>query len=263
MLGPRMKGRQYDTAEYQPKRRVGQKPLDPYCALINETLARVYRERGDPVTIQPHAYHSKDVFPAYSMRQYPISSAAPKWVHTIYFKNGKNAMGRAVRPSFSAMCFTPDGRRLVTGNSEGEFTLWHGTSLASEMRTAGHEDARVNCAIYCENADLLLSSDDKGRVKYWGSNMNNLEIVDVANTGIREVTASPSSAKFAAGSLEGLVRLYDTNTATLVCGVCAQRLLIMRRVHLFVRYVVGIGAIVFSYFKVASRLKLLCELKLH
>eukprot|EP01064_Diplonema_japonicum_P003946 TRINITY_DN12616_c0_g1_i1.p1 TRINITY_DN12616_c0_g1~~TRINITY_DN12616_c0_g1_i1.p1 ORF type:complete len:645 (+),score=106.19 TRINITY_DN12616_c0_g1_i1:85-1935(+) len=212
------RSRQFDYAEYQPKRRIGQKSLDPYSSLIKEYMTRMHKTKNDPSLIQPHSYHSKDVLPAASMQDLPISAATPKWLHTIYCIDPNPSRGeRQKRPLFSSLCWTPEGRRLVTGNSKGEFTLWHGTSLASEMRSMGHEDARVTSMIWSDGADFMISSDDKGQIKYWARNMNCLKSFEATTNGsrVREVTTSPNSAKFAGCSEDGIVRIFDTKTATL------------------------------------------------
>ena len=217
LMNMKMKGRQYDGSEYQPKRKVGQKPIDPFCSLIAEAGERAYRDNHVIPVIPAHPYHSKDMLPGHSTRLNPIMAATPKWVHTIYFKPLKNAAGARIPQFFSSICFTPDGRRFVTANNLGEFTLWHGTSLASEMRTMGHEDAQVSSTVWCEQADFMISSDSKGAVKYWGRNMNNLKSIEAAQNPIRELSASPSASKFACGSTDGLIKLFDTDSARLVC----------------------------------------------
>eukprot|EP01059_Diplonema_ambulator_P005057 TRINITY_DN14787_c0_g5_i1.p1 TRINITY_DN14787_c0_g5~~TRINITY_DN14787_c0_g5_i1.p1 ORF type:complete len:648 (+),score=130.01 TRINITY_DN14787_c0_g5_i1:102-2045(+) len=214
----RQRSKQFDYVEFQPKRRIGQKSLDPYSPLIKEVMTRMHRTKYDSTQVPPHPYHSKDVLPAQSMKDTPISAATPKWVHTIYCIDPNPVRGEGrKRPLFSALCWTPDGRRLITGNSKGEFTLWHGTSLASEMRVQGHEDARVTCMLWSESSDFMISSDDKGQIKYHARNMHFLKAVDVAPNGprVREVTTSPNSSKFAACSEDGIIRVFDTKTATL------------------------------------------------
>ncbi|KAJ9451856.1 Flowering time control protein FY [Diplonema papillatum] len=210
------KAKQYDQAEYQPKRRIGQKSVDPYSCLIKEVQTRMHRGRYDTPVIQPHKYHSKDILPPTAMKESPIASAAPKWLHTIYDPNAASKMGERPRRSyFSSMCWTPEGRRLITGNSRGEFTLWHGTSLASEMRTTGHADSKVTSMVWCEGPDFMISSDDRGQIKYWARNMSFFKEFNATpnSSRIREIATSPSGAKFACCSEDGIVRLWDTKTS--------------------------------------------------
>ena len=209
-------GRQYD---YEPKRRVGQKSLDPYTCLINEVSSRGLRSKYDRVAIQPHDFHSKDMLPSNRLREIPISAVTPKWLHTIYWVDQAQNRGERQRKAcFSALCWTPEGRRLITGNSRGEFTLWHGTGLSSESRQLGHEDAKIASMKWCEQADFMLTADDRGQVCYWARNMNRLKAFDATHNSskIRELSISPTASKFSCCSEDGIIRIHDTKTATKV-----------------------------------------------
>eukprot|EP01062_Namystynia_karyoxenos_P056281 TRINITY_DN47247_c0_g1_i1.p1 TRINITY_DN47247_c0_g1~~TRINITY_DN47247_c0_g1_i1.p1 ORF type:complete len:700 (+),score=208.49 TRINITY_DN47247_c0_g1_i1:98-2101(+) len=209
------RSRQYDFEEYQPKRRIGQKPLNHFCSLINELEQRMTRNKYDFHCVQPHPYHSKDMVPAVSGSA--IESVAPKWVHTVYNidPQSRAAGEKQRRPMFTCLKWTPEGRRLISGNSRGEFTLWHGASLASEMRAQGHEDSRLTSVGWIQQWEYLVSCDDKGKVRYWAPNMNCLKAFDAAREQrIRELSLSPSGAKFAVGSEDGVIRIWDTKTST-------------------------------------------------
>eukprot|EP00755_Sulcionema_specki_P018565 Sspe_Gene.67192::Locus_39673_Transcript_2_2_Confidence_0.667_Length_1534::g.67192::m.67192/K15542/PFS2; polyadenylation factor subunit 2 len=211
------KSRQYDNAEYQPKRRIGQKAIDPFTMVIADIVNRPFRTKYDYLTVQPHEYHSKDVPHCSVYTESPISSVAPKLLHTIYNIEPRQSANepRPKRAMFTSLCWTPEGRRVITGNSKGEFTLWHGTSMASEMRSPGHEDTRVTSMQWNTAADFMVSSDERGQVKYWARNMNCLKSFSVAQkeTRIREITLAPSGAKFVSATEDGKVRLLDMKTA--------------------------------------------------
>ncbi|KAH7955334.1 hypothetical protein HPB52_000369 [Rhipicephalus sanguineus] len=63
--------------------------------------------------------------------------------------------------------WTPEGRRLITGASSGEFTLWNGLTF---------------------NFETILQGDHSGYVKYWQSNMNNVKMFQGHKEAIRGIS---------------------------------------------------------------------------
>mmetsp|Transcript_4868 Transcript_4868/g.10179 ORF Transcript_4868/g.10179 Transcript_4868/m.10179 type:complete len:140 (-) Transcript_4868:1001-1420(-) len=64
------------------------------------------------------------------------------------------------------LSWTPGGRRLLTGNQEGEFTLWDGTNFSFELIMSAH-DKSFRCMAWSHNQNYLLTSDSGGNIKYW------------------------------------------------------------------------------------------------
>lgn len=76
------------------------------------------------------------------------------------------------------MAWTPEGRRLVTGASSGEFTLWNGLTFNFETILQAH-DSPVRSMIWSHNDIWMVTADHAGYVKYWQSNMNNVKMFQV------------------------------------------------------------------------------------
>jgi WD40 repeat protein len=72
--------------------------------------------------------------------------------------------------------WTPDGRRLITGASSGEFTLWNGLTFNFETILQAHNSS-VRTMIWSRNEQWMITGDDKGYVKYWQANMNNVKMI--------------------------------------------------------------------------------------
>jgi len=81
------------------------------------------------------------------------------------------------------MAWTPEGRRLVTGASSGEFTLWNGLTFNFETILQAH-DSPVRSMIWSHNDIWMVTGDHAGYVKYWQSNMNNVKMYQVGCAGI-------------------------------------------------------------------------------
>jgi len=76
------------------------------------------------------------------------------------------------------MAWTPEGRRLVTGASSGEFTLWNGLTFNFETILQAH-DSPVRSMVWSHNDIWMVTGDHAGYVKYWQSNMNNVKMFQV------------------------------------------------------------------------------------
>ncbi len=95
-------------------------------------------------------------------------------VTTRYVKSATNKM----RCPIFCMAWTPEGRRLVTGASSGEFTLWNGLTFNFETILQAH-DSPVRSMVWSHNDIWMVTADHAGYVKYWQSNMNNVKMFQV------------------------------------------------------------------------------------
>lgn len=81
---------------------------------------RDYRDRR---ALQPDVMYYPDMMPPPSYQDNPINCVTTRFV--------KTATNKMRCPIF-CMAWTPEGRRLVTGASSGEFTLWNGLTFNFE-----------------------------------------------------------------------------------------------------------------------------------
>ncbi|KAF1383149.1 hypothetical protein PFLUV_G00128300 [Perca fluviatilis] len=121
----------------------------------------------------------------------------PRWDSGLFVRDGGGG-GR----------WTPEGRRLVTGASSGEFTLWNGLTFNFETILQAH-DSPVRAMTWSHNDMWMLTADHGGYVKYWQSNMNNVKMFQAHKEAIREASFSPTDNKFATCSDDGTVRIWD------------------------------------------------------
>ena len=109
----------------------------------------------------------------------PSSSLTIKYVHTSTNKIKHPVFVVKVPPSrmiSSNNQWTPEGRRLLTGSSSGEFTLWNGMMFNFETILQAHDEG-VRTLKWSDNGDWLLSGDSAGIIKYWQPNMSNVKVL--------------------------------------------------------------------------------------
>ncbi|KAJ3216615.1 hypothetical protein HDU67_009222 [Dinochytrium kinnereticum] len=119
--------------------------------------------------------------------------------------------------------WTPEGRRLITGASSGEFTLWNGLTFNFETILQAHDKA-IRSMVWSHNDTWLISGDDSGVIKYWQSNMNNLQAFAAHKESVRDlssvtppphltVTFSPTDTRFASCSDDGTIKIWSFGEA--------------------------------------------------
>lgn len=104
--------------------------------------------------------------------------------------------------------WTPEGRRVLTGSSSGEFTLWNGLTFNFETILQGHDTA-IRAMRFNHNGAYLASADDTGTIKYYQPNMNNLNTMQAHREAIRGLSFSPDDRRFATASDDSTVRIWD------------------------------------------------------
>lgn len=88
--------------------------------LQNRLWQRDYRDREH---LQPDVLYIPHVLPPPSYRENPFNAVTTRFVKTATNK---------VRCPVFCLAWTPEGRRLITGTSSGEFTLWNGLTFNFE-----------------------------------------------------------------------------------------------------------------------------------
>ncbi|XP_033125411.1 pre-mRNA 3' end processing protein WDR33-like [Anneissia japonica] len=150
--------------------------------------------------LQPDNLYSHEMVCPCEMIDNPINAVSTKFVRTATNK---------IRCPIFCVVWTPEGRRLVTGASSGEFTLWNGMTFNFETILQAH-DYPIRSMVWSHNNLWLMSGDHMGYVKYWQSNMNNVRMFQAhVDQAIREITFSPTDSKFATCSDDGSVRVFD------------------------------------------------------
>uniref|UniRef100_A0A8B9HP45 WD repeat domain 33 n=1 Tax=Astyanax mexicanus TaxID=7994 RepID=A0A8B9HP45_ASTMX len=182
------------------RKAVNRKTIDYNPSVIRHLENRVWqRDHRDFRAVQPDAGCFNDLVPPVGMLNNPMNAVTTKFVRT--------STNKVKCPVF-VVRWTPEGRRLVTGASSGEFTLWNGLTFNFETILQAH-DSPVRAMTWSHNDMWMLTADHGGYVKYWQSNMNNVKMFQAHKEAIREASFSPTDNKFATCSDDGTVRIWD------------------------------------------------------
>ncbi|KAJ3746742.1 WD40-repeat-containing domain protein [Lentinula detonsa] len=129
------------------------------------------------------------------------TSLCTKFVHTSTNK---------IRCPVNVVTWTPEGRRILTGSTSGEFTLWNGLTFNFETILQAHDTA-VCTLSFTHSGAYLASADKTGIIKYFEPNMNNLTAWQGSNSreAIRGISFSPDDRRFATASDDSSVRIWS------------------------------------------------------
>lgn len=182
------------------RKAVMRKTVDYNSSVVKQIENRKwFKDPSKRSGMQPDDSFSSDVFPPGCLLSNPINAVTTKFVRTSTNK---------LRCPIFCVAWTPEGRRLVTGASSGEFTLWNGLTFNFETILQAH-DSPVRAMVWSHADNWLLSSDHGGFIKYWQSNMNNVKMYEAHKEPIRGLSFSPTDNKFASCSDDGLVKIWD------------------------------------------------------
>ncbi|KAF7965133.1 hypothetical protein HWV62_45525 [Athelia sp. TMB] len=103
--------------------------------------------------------------------------------------------------------WTPEGRRVLTGSTSGEFTLWNGLTFNFETILQAHDTA-IRAISFTHSGAYLASADQSGIIKYFQPNMNNLTAWNGHREAIRGLSFSPDDGRFATASDDSTIRIW-------------------------------------------------------
>ena len=168
-------------------------------AILYTKLRMLQRDRRDLIAVQPSEAYQVDLLPPIALDSNPSTSICTKFVHTSTNK---------VRCPINQVIWTPEGRRLITGSSSGEFTLWNGLTFNFETILQAHVSA-VRKMLWSHDENWMVTGDDSGTVRYWQNNMNNVKDFQAHKEAIRGLSFSPSDMKLVSCSDDVTIKIWD------------------------------------------------------
>eukprot|EP00095_Tigriopus_kingsejongensis_P005051 maker-scaffold1150_size58936-snap-gene-0.17 protein:Tk05051 transcript:maker-scaffold1150_size58936-snap-gene-0.17-mRNA-1 annotation:"AGAP001362-PA" len=179
------------------------KTVDYNSSFLSLLERRVWqRDPRDRRALQPDNMYVPHILPPMGYLDNPANAVTTKFV--------KTATNKMRCPVFT-LAWTPEGRRLITGASSGEFTLWNGLTFNFETILQAHDTA-VRSMVWSPNDQWMVTGDHGGYIKYWQSNMNNVKMFQAHKEPVRCVSFAPTNVKFATCSDDGTVRVWDFYT---------------------------------------------------
>ncbi|RDB24259.1 Polyadenylation factor subunit 2 [Hypsizygus marmoreus] len=151
--------------------------------------------------LRPSPPYIIDLLPPKAYPDNSSTSLCTKFVHTSTNK---------IKCPVNVVTWTPEGRRVLTGSTSGEFTLWNGLTFNFETILQAHDTAICTLA-FTHSGAYLASADKSGIIKYFEPNMNNLTAWQgsTSREAIRGISFSPDDRRFATASDDSSVRIWS------------------------------------------------------
>ncbi|CAH0521856.1 unnamed protein product [Peronospora belbahrii] len=179
------------------------KSVDPNATFINYVTERRFVQARSVRShaLPPHSFYKRQMMPPLA---YPGDDDLASCVCTKFCRCSTNKQ----RCPVNCLTWTPEGRRLITGNSVGEFTLWNGLAFNFETILQAHDDA-VRAMVWSHNDNWLVTADHGGVIKYWQSSMTNVQLLQGHREAVRSLSFSPTDFKFVSCSDDATVKIWD------------------------------------------------------
>ncbi|KAG8860603.1 pre-mRNA cleavage and polyadenylation factor (CPF) complex subunit [Serendipita sp. 411] len=148
--------------------------------------------------LRPAAPYIIDLLPPAAYPNNSATSLCTKFVHTSTNK---------VRGPVNCVTWTPTARRVLTGSTSGEFTLWNGLTFNFETILQAHDTA-IRTFEFNHSGSFLASADQGGIVKYFQENMNCVFSYQAHPSAIRGLSFSPNDNRFVTGSDDSTLKIW-------------------------------------------------------
>ncbi|KIK19561.1 hypothetical protein PISMIDRAFT_623653 [Pisolithus microcarpus 441] len=165
-------------------------------------LALLRKHRPNPTyvpSMRPAPPYIIELLPPVAYPSNSSTSLCTKFIHTSTNK---------IRCPVNVVTWTPEGRRVLTGSTSGEFTLWNGLTFNFETILQAHDSA-IRAFQFTHSGAYLASADQSGIIKYFQPNMNNLNAWQGHREAIRGLTFSPNDGRFATASDDSTIRIWS------------------------------------------------------
>ncbi|KAJ2761963.1 WD repeat-containing protein 33, partial [Coemansia nantahalensis] len=145
--------------------------------------------------------------PSYTVDMFPSVFVPEEAETSITTRFVQQALNKQRNP-VNVIRWTPEGRRLITGSSRGELTLWNGLSFNFETIMTAH-DTPIHSMEWSHDGQWMVSGGHDGIVKYWQSSLNNLQIIQAHKAPVRGLSFCPTDAKFVTASDDQTLKIWD------------------------------------------------------
>lgn len=190
-------------AHKRMRKPIVRKSVDPNATFIRYVVQRRFGavRTQRPAALPPHSLYKRQMLPPGAL---PGADDLASCVCTKFCRCSTNKQ----RCPVNCLTWTPEGRRLITGNSVGEFTLWNGLAFNFETILQAHDDA-VRAMIWSHNDNWLVTADHGGVIKYWQSSMTNVQLLQGHREAVRSLSFAPTDFKFVSCSDDATVKVWD------------------------------------------------------
>ncbi|KAH7107224.1 WD40-repeat-containing domain protein [Auriculariales sp. MPI-PUGE-AT-0066] len=178
--------------------------------------------------LRPAAAYIVDLLPAKAYPGNASTSLCTKFVHTSTNK---------IRCPVNCVTWTPEARRVLTGSTSGEFTLWNGLTFNFETilqahdsairaiefnhsgtyLASGHRDC-IRAVSFSPDDSKFATGGDDSHIKIWSFVESREERLIEAAHGwdVKSVEWHPTKGLIASGGKDNVVKFWDPRSATVL-----------------------------------------------
>ncbi|KAJ2389768.1 WD repeat-containing protein 33, partial [Coemansia sp. RSA 2611] len=192
-------GAQQDGNAQAPKGQLQRTTIDYYGSTLRglemQNSGAQTTVKGLPVDPS----YTVDVPPPVFMADEPEAAIATRFVQQAINK---------IKSPINVARWTPEGRRLITGSSRGELTLWNGLSFNFETIMTAH-DTPIHTMEWSHDGQWIITGDHEGVIKYWQPNLSNLKAFQGHKYPVRDISFCPTDLKFVSASDDQQLKIWD------------------------------------------------------
>ena len=125
----------------------------------------------------------------------------------------RGSLGYICAFSAEAVAFSPDGKLLASGHSDGVTTIWSAETGKAVRQLKGH-DRNVDSVAFSPRGEKIATGSRDGSIKVWdASTARQLDTFKGDHLGVWSVCFSPDGRKLAAACTDYSVRLWSIDTS--------------------------------------------------
>jgi WD40 repeat protein len=122
-------------------------------------------------------------------------------------------IGDENRPRDTVLAFTPNGKRLATGNKDGSISIWDLANRKELITIYGHSNP-VAAMSFNPNGTLLATAGGGNVVKIWDPESGEQRVTLTGHINeVRAIDFSPSGSLLATGGFDHLVKIWDVEAS--------------------------------------------------
>jgi predicted NACHT family NTPase len=126
--------------------------------------------------------------------------------------NLANSVFTKIFGSVRSVIFSPDGKLLATGDSEGVVRLWEFSTQREILTCKGHTNV-VESVAFSPDGEILASGSYENTIKLWNVKTGEcLKVLQGHTESVMSVTFHPDGNILASGSFDRTIRLWDIRT---------------------------------------------------